>query len=81
MVKMSENKKIWIWLEDSEVRKAIITDNKVTFYDEKNCVLLSIINPSKSIIKQIEKNILEKSGKIIDKKSDFTYLNDSNRKR
>jgi len=46
-------KKLWVWIEDSHLRKAIITDNLIIIYNENDEVIMKIINPSESLKKQI----------------------------
>ena len=47
----------WIWVEDSNIRKAVITDDSITIYDENDNIIIRIQNPSKSFKKQIVKEI------------------------
>jgi len=47
----------WIWVEDSNIRKAVVTDTSITIYDENNNIIIRIKNPSKSLKKQIVKEI------------------------
>ena len=46
-------KKLWVWMEDSHLRKAVITDDLIIIYDENDKVIMKIKNPSKSLKKQI----------------------------
>ena len=43
----------WLWVKDSLIRKAVITDDSITIYDENGKVILRVKNPSKSLKKQI----------------------------
>lgn len=78
---MDVNKKIYIWIEDNQLRKAIFTDCKITFYDENDKILIIIKNPSDLKRKQIEQQIIESNGKTIDGSSSFTYLNNNSKKK
>lgn len=67
-------KKIWIWVEDSKLRKAVITDVVITIFDEHDNVLIKITNPTPRTIRLIEQNIAEYGGKTISKDNPFTYM-------
>jgi len=47
----------WIWVEDSNIRKAVITDLHITIYDENDNIIIRIKNPSKSFKKRMIKEI------------------------
>ena len=46
-------KKMWVWIEDSHLRKAIITDDLIIIYNKDDEVIMKIRNPSESLKKQI----------------------------
>jgi len=44
---------MWVWIEDSHLRKAIITDDLIIIYNKDDEVIMKIRNPSESLKKQI----------------------------
>lgn len=67
-------KKIWIWVEDSKLRKAVITDLVITMFDENDNIIMKITNPTPRTIELIEQNIIKCGGKIVSKDSPFMYM-------
>ena len=68
-------KKIWIWVEDTKIRKAVITDLVITILDENDDLIMKIVNPTLRTIQLIEKNIMKYGGKTVSKDNPFTYIN------
>ena len=44
---------MWVCIEDSHLRKAIITDDLIIIYNKDDEVIMKIRNPSESLKKQI----------------------------
>jgi len=55
-----KTKKICVWVEDSHLRIAVVTDNLITIYDKDGHTIVEIRNPSKSVKKQIISKITKK---------------------
>ena len=55
-----KEKKICIWVEDSHLRIAVVTDNLITIYDKDGHTIMEIKNPSKSVKKRIISKMTKK---------------------
>lgn len=63
-------KRTWIWMEDSQLRKAVITEDSIVIYDQDGNIIIRIKNPSKSLKKQLITEI-QKKEQVTNSRSDM----------